>query len=428
MMQSQSNAPGDAAGAAVRSGVRRVNNLPLYLIGGVGLVFVLVLVVVIGGRSRDGAATAAAGAVPATVSSATPTALSMAQQLVGNQADGIVPEAAPAASAPPPLVVPIARVGDDEGPPMPPEQADAVDPELQRLRILRLQQVQQALSARTGVLTAKQLQSGQTPAGGDAGSNASAAGRGPSPYLPAESYQDLRRRLSGSDAEQPQRKNDLAQFAPSGQGDRWQLDSRVEAPRTPFTLRAGFVIPAVLISGVNSDLPGQIIGQVSQDVYDTATGRHRVIPQGTRLVGAYSSEVAYGQRRVLVAWQRLVFPDGRAMDIGAMPGTDGAGYAGMQDQVNNHYLRIFGQAVLLSGVIAGVELSQKDRNQGVNGSLTAGGAISQALGQSLGQALVQLFQKNLNIAPTLEVRPGFRFNVMVVKDLDFDRPYMPMTY
>ncbi len=424
MMQSQSNAPGDVAGAAVRSGVRRVNNLPLYLIGGVGLVFVLVLVVVIGGRG-DADPTAAA-AVPATVSSATPTALSMAQQLVGNQADGIVPEAAPAASAPPPLVVPIARVGDDEGPPMPPEQADVVDPELQRLRILRLQQVQQALSARTGVLTTKPLQAAQGASPGAAGANTQ-ADRGPPPYLPSSS-QNAYRPLGGLDAEEPRRKNDLAQFASSSEGDRWLLDSRVEAPRTPFTLRAGFVIPAVLISGVNSDLPGQIIGQVSQDVYDTATGRHRVIPQGTRLVGAYSSEVAYGQRRVLVAWQRLVFPDGRAMDIGAMPGTDSAGYAGMEDRVNNHYLRIFGQAVLLSGVIAGVELSQKDRNNGLGVDVSAGSALSQALGQSLGQALTQLFQKNLNIAPTLEVRPGFRFNVMVVKDLDFDRPYVPMTY
>lgn len=421
MMQSQSNAPGDVAGAAVRSGVRRVNNLPLYLIGGVGLVFVLVLVVVIGGRGK--ADPAAATAAPVTVSSAAPSALSMAQQLVGNQADGIVPEAAPTAAARPPLVVPIARVGDDEGPPMPPEQADAVDPELQRLRMARLQQVQQALSARTGVLTAKSSP-GAPPATGGA---ITQSDRGPPPYLPSSS-QGAQGPLVGLDAEDRRRKNDLAQFAASGEGDRWQLDSRVEAPRTPFTLRAGFVIPAVLISGVNSDLPGQIIGQVSQDVYDTATGRHRVIPQGTRLVGAYSSEVAYGQRRVLVAWQRLVFPDGRAMDIGAMPGTDSAGYAGMEDRVNNHYLRIFGQAVLLSGVIAGVELSQKDRNNGLGVDVSAGAALSQALGQSLGQALTQLFQKNLNIAPTLEVRPGFRFNVMVVKDLDFDRPYVPMTY
>jgi type IV secretory pathway VirB10-like protein len=106
----------------------------------------------------------------------------------------------------------------------------------------------------------------------------------------------------------------------AGQGDRWKLDSQPEAPRSPFELRAGFVVPATLISGINSDLPGQIMAQVAQNVYDTPTGKHLLIPQGSRLVGTYSSDVAYGQARVLVAWQRIVFPDGKAMDIGAMPG------------------------------------------------------------------------------------------------------------
>jgi type IV secretory pathway VirB10-like protein len=113
--------------------------------------------------------------------------------------------------------------------------------------------------------------------------------------------------------------------AGSGQGDRWRLDSQPEAPRSPFELRAGFVVPATLISGINSDLPGQIMAQVAQNVYDTPTGKHLLIPQGSRLVGSYSSDVAYGQSRVLVAWQRIVFPDGKAMDIGAMPGADSAG-------------------------------------------------------------------------------------------------------
>jgi type IV secretory pathway VirB10-like protein len=136
------------------------------------------------------------------------------------------------------------------------------------------------------------------------------------------------------------------------------LDSQPEAPRTPFELRAGFVVPATLISGINSDLPGQIMAQVAQHVYDTPTGKHLLIPQGSRLVGTYSSDVAYGQARVLVAWQRIVFPDGKAMDIGAMPGADSAGYAGFNDQVNNHYLRTFGSAFLMSGVTAGITLSQ----------------------------------------------------------------------
>lgn len=429
-MRTQSPPPaGSDAASQARPGVRRVNNMPLYLIGGVLLVFVLIMVVVISGRSSDDRARAAAAK-----GNSGPSAMAMAQQVVGNNGigtgNGIVPEVA-TAEPPPPLAVPVAHIDAGDGPPLPPTAE--VDPELQRLQQLRLQQLQQALAAKTGVLAAAPQRTAAAPAG-------AAGGRPPPPSRAATaprraSQDDLLRAMGGASPGQggqgggdpSSSDNSLAQFDTAGGSDRWRLDSAVEMPRTPFTLRAGFVIPAVLISGINSDLPGQIIGQVSQDVYDTATGRHKVIPQGTRLVGAYSSEVAYGQQRVMVAWQRLVFPDGRAMDIGAMPGTDAAGYSGLNDKVNNHFMRIFGQAVLLSAVIAGVELSQDDSSSGF-GRPTAGSAMSEALGQTLGQAMIQLFQKNINVSPTLEVRPGYRFNVMVVKDLDFDRPYVPVTY
>lgn len=426
--QSPSPAGTDAASAA-RPGVRRVNNMPLYLIGGVLLVFVLIMVVVISGRGSDDRAAAAAAK-----SNSGPSAMAMAQQVVGNNGldtgNGIVPEVARAEPSPPPLAVPVAHVDAGDGPPLPPTAES--DPDLQRLQQLRLQQLQQALAAKTGVLagTPQRMAAAPGPSG--------AAGRLPPSRAPTAprgaSQQEMLRAMGGGlpgqggEGGDPSRSdNGLAQFDNVGVGDRWHLGSTVEMPRTPFTLRAGFVIPAVLISGLNSDLPGQIIGQVSQDVYDTATGRHKVIPQGTRLVGAYSSEVSYGQQRVMVAWQRLVFPDGRAMDIGAMPGTDAAGYSGLSDKVNNHFMRIFGQAFLLSAVIAGVELSQDDSSGGF-GRPNAGSAMSEALGQTLGQAMIQLFQKNINVSPTLEVRPGYRFNVMVVKDLDFDRPYVPVTY
>jgi type IV secretory pathway VirB10-like protein len=223
---------------------------------------------------------------------------------------------------------------------------------------------------------------------------------------------------------------DLGQFAGSGQDDRWKLDAQPEAPRSPYELRAGFVVPATLISGINSDLPGQIMAQVSQDVYDTATGRHKLIPQGARLVGRYSSDVAYGQARVLVAWQRIVFPDGKAMDIGAMPGADSAGFAGFNDEVNNHYIRLFAGAFLMSGVTAGIALSQ-DQNRGAgtfNSRPTASSAMSEALGQQLGQVTAQLISKNLSISPTLEIRPGYRFNVVVTKDMTFSKPYKAFDY
>jgi len=108
-----------------------------------------------------------------------------------------------------------------------------------------------------------------------------------------------------------------------------------------------------MISGINSDLPGSLIAQVSQNVYDTATGHHLLVPQGAKLYGVYDSRVVYGQSRVLVAWNRLIFPDGSAVTLGAMPGADISGYAGYEDLLNNHYLRIFGSAFLMSLVTGG---------------------------------------------------------------------------
>lgn len=210
-------------------------------------------------------------------------------------------------------------------------------------------------------------------------------------------------------------------------GNRWELPNTLEAPKSPYMLRAGFVIPAVMISGIMSDIPGQVMAQVSQNVYDTSTGRFLLIPQGTRLVGTYASEVSYGQSRVMMAWQRLVFPDGRTLDIEAMPGASQSGYSGFNDKVDNHYLRIFGSAILLSGVIAGVSLSQDNDNRRSDNQ-RASDALSEALGQTLGQAMAEMLRKNINIAPTLQIRPGYRFNVMVTKDLTLPGVYQPFEY
>lgn len=206
-----------------------------------------------------------------------------------------------------------------------------------------------------------------------------------------------------------------------GNANRWNLGTQVQELPSPYTLRAGFVIPASLIRGINSDRPGQVIGQVRHNVYDSASGQYLLIPQGTRLVGSYESQVAYGQSRVLIAWQRLIFPDGRALDLGAMPGADIAGYAGLTDKANNHYIRTFGSALLMSMVIAGVDLSQD--SDGTGDRQRASDAMSEALGQQLGQVMAQMISKNLNVSPTLEIRPGFLFNITVTKDLVFDKPY-----
>lgn len=215
--------------------------------------------------------------------------------------------------------------------------------------------------------------------------------------------------------------NGLGQFA---RPNTWKLDSQVELPE-PYTVQAGAVIPAIMISGIVSDLPGQVMAQVSTNVYDSPTGRHLLIPQGTRLVGTYDNQIAYGQRRVLMAWQRLLFPDGRTLDIQAMPGADSAGKSGFEDRVNTHFWRIFGSSVLLSGVVAGVSLSQDNGNSDSDRQ-RASDALSEALGQNLGSAIAEMLRKSINISPTIEIRPGYRFNVMVTKDMVFSGPYRMM--
>jgi len=203
--------------------------------------------------------------------------------------------------------------------------------------------------------------------------------------------------------------NDYSAFDKTGANDRWQSGERTQAPRSAFELRAGFVLPATMISGINSDLPGQLMAQVS-------------------LVGSYASDVNYGQNRILIAWQRLVFPDGRVLDLGSMPGADNAGYSGFNDKVNNHYLRLFGNALLMSGITAGISLSQDKGGNTSGTNQRASDALSESLGQVLGNTIAQIVSKNLNISPTLEVRPGYRFNVIVTKDLTFQRQYKAFEY
>lgn len=213
-----------------------------------------------------------------------------------------------------------------------------------------------------------------------------------------------------------------------GPPNRWESRGEVEAPKSPYMLLTGTVIPATLISGLNSELPGQILAQVSQNVYDSATGRNLLVPQGSRLIGEYLSNVQYGQSRVFAVWQRIVFPDGKTLDMGAMPASTGAGYAGLKDRVNNHYFRIFGSALMMSAVIAGVEVSQDNNNSNSGDKQRMGDAMSAALGNTLGNVMAEMIRKNMAIAPTIEIRPGFRLNVMLVKDLEFKRPYKGFDY
>jgi type IV secretion system protein VirB10 len=175
------------------------------------------------------------------------------------------------------------------------------------------------------------------------------------------------------------------------------LDSAIEAPRSLFEIKQGSLIPAILMTGINSDLPGQTQALVRQNVYDTMTGRYLLIPQGSRLIGEYDSRIAWGQKRVLLAWKRLIFPDGRSLDLGSMPGTDLAAMA------------------VLSAITAGVQLSQPQES--ADGRAPSATQIaSAALGQEIGHVTAEITRRNIDIQPTLEIRPGYLFNVEVTSD------------
>lgn len=408
-----------------KSGVRRLNDRPLYILGAVLAAFLLVMMLVAIDRAAKQNAKQA-GRAPAVGSTR------FAQEIVGDRGAGTVappamlePPDLPTKPDTPPLLV--ARPDNLNAPPPPPTSNTVHDEEAARIRMAKLQMFQEAVKAKTGVRV-------------DAPRSSGSAGTPQTRDEMRSRLAELRSQIAaqqhgtqGGDGQISQiaaaggLDSAAAQFAADGKGDRWRLDSKPEPPRTPYELRAGFVVPAILISGVNSDLPGQIMAQVAQNVYDTATGRHLLIPQGSRLVGSYSSNIAYGQSRVLVAWQRIVFPDGKAMDIGAMPGGDEAGYAGFEDQVNHHFMRVFGSAVLMSAVVAGINMSQSDP-QSILERQRASDALSESLGQQLGMVTAQMIAKNLNIAPTIEIRPGYRFNVIVSKDMTFSKPYQSFDY
>jgi type IV secretion system protein VirB10 len=203
------------------------------------------------------------------------------------------------------------------------------------------------------------------------------------------------------------------------------LEARVRPPLSPYEVKAGALVPAVLVTQANSDLPGQLIAQVRENVYDTATGAHLLIPQGTRAIGVYDSLVAFGQERVLVAWQRLLFPDGSSLNLGSMPGVDQAGAAGFHDRVDRGYLRTFGSAILLSVVSAGVQLSQGtfETGTGTGDTQDLREILAAALGQNLGELGTETARRNLDVQPTLEIRAGYRFHIAVMKDLVLPGPY-----
>jgi len=190
---------------------------------------------------------------------------------------------------------------------------------------------------------------------------------------------------------------------------------RLQNPASPYQLMAGTIIPATLLTGVNSDLPGQVIAQVSEPVYDTVTGDTLLLPQGARVMGRYDSVIAYGQSRALIVWSRIILPDGSSIRIDNLPATDARGFAGLSDRVDHHGWQLAKGIALSTLLSVGTELANDDDDR-------LGRAIKDAVQTGTTQAGEQIVQRQLDVQPTFTIRPGWRLRIIVNKDIIL-KPY-----
>jgi type IV secretory pathway VirB10-like protein len=227
----------------------------------------------------------------------------------------------------------------------------------------------------------------------------------------------LRGLSGGSDEVVAATKPDNLGFAAQGDAEKnGYLQESVAPPRSKRELFAGSIIPAVSLTAINSDLPGGITAMVRQTVYDSRDEHVILIPQGSKVIGQYNSDVGYGQSRVMVVWNRLIYPDGKQLNIEGMIGASGDGTSGLSDEVDNHYARIFGSAFLVSLLGVSAQLSQP-QNSSLLSAPSAGSQAAAAAASQLNSVGTSLLNKNLSIAPTLSIRPGFSFNIMVNKTM-----------
>ncbi|MBZ9988853.1 TrbI/VirB10 family protein [Mesorhizobium sp. BH1-1-5] len=215
---------------------------------------------------------------------------------------------------------------------------------------------------------------------------------------------------------QPNAQDRQLSFLSAAADRRTVAPDHVAPPASPYVLQAGAVIPAALITGIRSDLPGQISAQVTENVYDSPTGRSLLIPQGTRVIGQYDSGIGPGQRRVLLVWNRLIFPDGRSIVLERQPGADPGGYAGLEDGVDYHWGELFKAAALSTVLSVGAQAGSSDQDSEIVRALRSGAS------DSVSQVGQQVVQRQLAIAPTLTIRPGFPVRVLVTRDLALE-PY-----
>ena len=205
------------------------------------------------------------------------------------------------------------------------------------------------------------------------------------------------------------------QLATVAQQSSSTASTEIQELSSPYTVMAGTLIPATLVTGINSDLPGQVIGQVTENVHDTVSGRYLLIPRGSKIIGTYDARQSYGDKRAFVTWLRLIFPNGNSVNLGNMASVDTGGYAGLRDDVDNHTGSIVKAGILSSVLGVGTELATDDEDRIVRALQDSGQSTVNVAGQ-------RMVDRSLNVQPTITIRPGWRFSVMVSEDLIL-KPY-----
>ncbi|NKM57840.1 IncP-type conjugal transfer protein TrbI [Rhizobium anhuiense] len=300
------------------------------------------------------------------------------------------------------------------------EQQEQVLREQQRQRMARMQARDSAYDAPLAIDRGKldaRAQTDDTAATRTATTTATANANPTDLYAAA-----LRAGLGGQNVD-PNGQTGKEDFFNADLKDLGYLPNHVVPQQSAFELKRGSVIPATLITGINSDLPGRITAQVSQNVYDSATGHRLLIPQGTKLFGRYDSKVSFGQSRVLVVWSDIIFPNGSTLQIGGMAGTDAEGYGGFNDKVNNHYLKTFGSAVMIALIGTGIDMAVPQSSTLATQD-TASDAARRNFAETFGRVADRTIQRNMDVQPTLQIRPGYKFNVLIDQDIVFPGQYL----
>ncbi|MEY9520030.1 type IV secretory pathway VirB10-like protein [Bradyrhizobium japonicum] len=422
---------GGPGGTGAPKDIRRLNRLPIIAAAVLGILFLAVIFYGLTSRGlvfRSTSDAGTGGGAPATT---------FADQMKRGVADGIIgdgqqsPPTAPAPEPRPapqnPFVQPQPAVAEPRGGALESEEAwrarlaregqEQFLREQQRQRRARLQASNIALDSPLAIDTQKIKATTAATSPAKPGATSAAASSSP-----ADLYSlALLTGLNGQNLD-PNGQAKKENFFNSDLAKLGYLPNQVVPPRSYYELKRGSVIPATLITGINSDLPGRITAQVSQNVYDSATGHRLLIPQGTKLMGRYDSKISFGQSRVLVIWTDIIFPNGSTLQIGGMAGTDAEGYGGFTDQVDNHYFKTFGSAILLAIIGTGIDMAAPQSST-LATQQTASDAARRNFAETFGRVAERTINKNLDVQPTLEIRPGYQFNVLVDQDIVFPGTY-----